>query len=175
MGRKAGVESYAGRQHAKAIGADDAQLRPCSQSLQLCAQRIGAVAGRVRGDDNGDGGAQACGFLCERHHMLARRGDYDDVWRLAQVAEGRHADLAFDLAMARVDEMNGALESAIAQIVQHRPPKAPRSCARTNKRNGARVKQAVEVANAHDGGLINPINSRYAISGSGDVLFFERL
>jgi len=44
MGGKAGVEPDARRQNAKAIGADDAQLRACGQRLQLRFQRVGAVA-----------------------------------------------------------------------------------------------------------------------------------
>jgi hypothetical protein len=149
MGGKAGVKADARRQNAQAIGADDAQLRACSERLQLRFKRVLSVAGRVRRDDDGDWRADVGGLFSQRQNVRARGGDDDDIWRLGKIGKACDAGMSVNLAVARIDKVNGALEPAIAQILMYCATKAARPRARADERNGARIKQAVKIANAH--------------------------
>jgi len=81
--------------------------------------------------------------------VCARGGDDDDVGRLGKIGKACDAGISVNIVVARIDKVNGALEPAIAQIFMHCASKAARPRARAHKRNGARIKQAVKIANAH--------------------------
>lgn len=150
MRGEARVEARARRQHAEAIRPDHAHARSRGDLLEARAQRFWPVTG-VRGDDDGRGDAETRGFFRQRDDMLARRRDDDEIGRRGQVADARGARHPVDLRMARVDEMDAAAKAALPQVPEHGGAKAAGPRAGAHERYGARLKQAMEIPDAHGG------------------------
>jgi hypothetical protein len=148
---EAGVDAARRRDHAEAVGTDDAQ-RGGPRGVQHLLAQVRARAARFAktGADDHRGAAAHPGQL--RHEAgdgRRRRCDHRQLRRDRQLGDRRVGQRRADRSLVRIDRHHRALETALGQIAgQHRADRAGR-VAGADQRDGAGREQGVEVAGGH--------------------------
>jgi hypothetical protein len=146
--REAGIELHARNQQAKAIGPDQPHAVRMRGKPRGLGRRIRPVP-HAGCDDHRRSATHGAERGDRVHDRRRRRGDDRQVRDRCQVLDALDRGHSFDLAMARIHQMETALKSAGADISQDHP--ADRFLARTcaDERDRAGSKQAVEAIRAH--------------------------
>ena len=147
------IESGARRNDAEAIRTDDADAGLARQSSQSRAERVRAMVG-IGGDDDGARNLQRRRLFDESRYAFARRREDGEIGRTGEIGEPADAGQAVDLLVARIDEPDLALETAVAQIGEHGMAETARPRARPDERQRARLEETVEMARGHGGSAV---------------------
>ena len=146
--RKTGIELGARRQHAEAVGADQPEAGGARRPLAPIRKRTGSVP-EAGGDDDRRRRTFFAGRFHDAGDELRRCRDHDQIGCRRQVLNGFDRLDAFDLGIARVDEIDRSRKCRRTKIAQHGA--TGRGCARacSHDRHRPRRKQLVETIGRH--------------------------